>query len=282
VYGLAWADKKLKNWIFTLGTTLAGNPSSRVRHRVIATADGTGRETERYHKEVPQPKVIEDAYREFGLIDQHDLNRQGYLNLVEGWRTELWWKRAFTTITGVTVTDSYNMYSNDYGRKLSNNPAAINDRTSFNRTLFVSMIRNQEGVVGVAAQRGQATPSYAAASSLGRRARSTPTSSVADSAGDDEGSQQEHALGSLTSLPFYAQPRKVRKDNGERCKTGVKRTCVVCRDLCSHYCVGCSSDDLYRCVDDLPAHKICCICSPTAGKACFELHIKGNGANKRK
>jgi hypothetical protein len=52
------------------------------------------KETRRFTKVIPQPKVIEEGYDKFNYIDDHDHKRQGILNLEEGWRTLFWWKRV--------------------------------------------------------------------------------------------------------------------------------------------------------------------------------------------
>lgn len=90
-------------------TTLPGNPHVKHRHRRTEDENGVG-VTERYTREVPRPRMIENHFKQFSTIDVHDHLRQGSLRMEEAWQTQKWWHRIFATILGVTDTDCFLAY----------------------------------------------------------------------------------------------------------------------------------------------------------------------------
>ena len=55
-------------------------------------------------------RAIEQFYRHFGAVDQHDHLRQGSLEVEHLWCTKTWWHRLFGSILGMIVTDAYLAY----------------------------------------------------------------------------------------------------------------------------------------------------------------------------
>ena len=109
--------KKLKTIISNVGTT---HPSLqehiRYRHRKVLSEDGRSYLTQRYPKVIPMPRMVEDFFRHFSVIDIHDHLRQGTLQFHAHWRTLTWWHRLFSTILGIIVVDAYNAYKFEFRR----------------------------------------------------------------------------------------------------------------------------------------------------------------------
>jgi len=109
--------KKLKTIISNVGTT---HPSlqehTRYRHRKVLSEDGRSYLTQRYPKVIPMPRMVEDFFRHFSVIDIHDHLRQGTLKFHAHWRTLTWWHRRFSTILGIIVVDAYNAYKFEFRR----------------------------------------------------------------------------------------------------------------------------------------------------------------------
>jgi hypothetical protein len=102
LYALAWADKKTKLLISTLGSTAMADPA--IRNRARLRSDG---KTERYVIKIPRPQLVKDFYACFNAVDTNDQFRQGILKLEDHWRTHSWVTRAITTIFGVILTNAH-------------------------------------------------------------------------------------------------------------------------------------------------------------------------------
>jgi hypothetical protein len=107
-FALCWADKKGKNIITNVGTTLPGAPSLRPRHRKIVVDNEE--QTEKYWKSIPRPHMIELMFSGFAAIDINDHLRQGSISFHTHWLTPNWWHRMYSTILGVIITNSFMLY----------------------------------------------------------------------------------------------------------------------------------------------------------------------------
>jgi len=115
IFACAWKDKKVKQIIFTRGTTLQGEPKQRRRTRRIPDVNNPNRyllNRRTFH--IRRPKIIEMMFHGFSAIDVHDHYRQGSLNMEEGWQTKSWWNRMFASIFGMIVTNAYFAYEFEY------------------------------------------------------------------------------------------------------------------------------------------------------------------------
>jgi hypothetical protein len=104
VVGCGWMIKMIKFFVFTCGTTLAGNPHN-VEYSRKVTKNGVW-DTEKYLKTTPRPSLVEEElFDGSNVIDVHDHYRQGTLHMEGAWHTKTWWHRIFCTMLGVTITD---------------------------------------------------------------------------------------------------------------------------------------------------------------------------------
>ena len=112
LYAIGWQDKRLKAIISTCGTTFPGNPSVRLRSKLV---EEDGQLTEVHHKiYVPRPETVENYFNNFNSIDFHDHLRQGSLKLEISWQTKIWWHRIFATLFGMCITDAYFAFKLEY------------------------------------------------------------------------------------------------------------------------------------------------------------------------
>ncbi len=119
------------SWIVLEHTSPSGTPMICIgykynRKRVLTflmtkgcgnTTPGKGYETsyiredgERVNKTIDRPDVISRYFQAAGLIDQHNHNRQGTLQLEDKWVTQCGYYRIFTTFVGIVATDSWLSY----------------------------------------------------------------------------------------------------------------------------------------------------------------------------
>ncbi len=110
MHAVGWYDRTLKTMITNVGTSKAGQPSIRNRHRKLFDTIRKVEVTQRYQIAVPRPHFIELLYECFSNVDIHDHYRQGSLGLHRVWKTKHWWHRLFSTIFGIIVVDSYYHY----------------------------------------------------------------------------------------------------------------------------------------------------------------------------
>ncbi len=101
--------KRLKTIISTRGSTIAGAPSRRFRHRREEVVDGI-EQTIRWAIDVQRPQMIEILLNNFSTVDVHDHYRQGSLCLEESWKTNTWFHCIFTTMLGIVSTDFFLAY----------------------------------------------------------------------------------------------------------------------------------------------------------------------------
>ena len=80
------------------GATTSGVPFTTWFH------DTYGNRVERY---VDRPAVLSRYFLHNNLVDSHNQRRQGELELEERWVVKCGWLRCFTTIFGITVTDTH-------------------------------------------------------------------------------------------------------------------------------------------------------------------------------
>jgi len=110
MHAVGWYDRTLKTIITNVGTSLAGRPSIRTRHRKGMDTIRQVELTQRYEISVQRPYFIELLYKYFSCVDIHDHYRQGSLALHNVWKTKTWWHRLFSTIFGMLVVDSFYYY----------------------------------------------------------------------------------------------------------------------------------------------------------------------------
>jgi len=114
IFALGWSDKKGKQFIFNSGTTLDGNPSVRKRHRSEWNDERHQYEFKTYEKVVNRPKIVEDIFKSFSVIDIHDHLRQGSLAIERQWNTNKWPLRLFQTVLGMIITNAYLLMRYEY------------------------------------------------------------------------------------------------------------------------------------------------------------------------
>ena len=85
IIALGWADRKLKMFVASRGTTLEGEPARRPRQR-IEVIDGRP-QTVTYEKVIKRPALVEMFFKFFSSIDIHNRYKQGALAMEESWKT---------------------------------------------------------------------------------------------------------------------------------------------------------------------------------------------------
>lgn len=59
-------------------------------------------------KDIPQPEVVSNYFKDSDAADNHNKSCQGDLALEEDWRTIDCWFKIATTFIGITATDTWN------------------------------------------------------------------------------------------------------------------------------------------------------------------------------
>ena len=139
IYAMGWNDKQLKSIVSTCGTTLAGFPSRRPRHRKVFR-DGEW-VTKVYYKEVKRPHRIADFLQYFSVIDVHDHYRQGSLEIERHWITHSWWHRMFSTIFRMCIVDAYLCFKFEAIQR-QELPSKVDDFSTFLGKLAYQLIFN--------------------------------------------------------------------------------------------------------------------------------------------
>jgi len=65
-------------------------------------------------KVVNRPKIVEDIFKSFSVIDIHDHLRQGSLAIERQWNTNKWPLRLFQTVLGMIITNAYLLMRYEY------------------------------------------------------------------------------------------------------------------------------------------------------------------------
>lgn len=114
IIAVGWCSKHdmIKTFIGTRSTTLPGTPLVVQRSKQVSV-DGIWQRVNE-SKETTRPKLIEDLFKYFSVIDYHDRLRQGYLQMEINWKTKKWWHRLFATLLSMIFTDCYLAYSYEY------------------------------------------------------------------------------------------------------------------------------------------------------------------------
>jgi hypothetical protein len=105
-------SKMLKMFIGTTSTTLPGPPLV-VQRTKIDVIDNI-RQRVHINKSTERPKLVHDLFEHFSTIDHHDHLRQGNLQMEIFWKTKVWWRRLFTTLLAMVLTDCYLAYSYEF------------------------------------------------------------------------------------------------------------------------------------------------------------------------
>ena len=113
IYGLAWSDKKGKQFVFSTGITTEGRDSVRIRHKREWSEEMNDFISVQYEKRVKRPRIVEEIHDAFSTIDIHDHFRQGSLAIERQWPTKKWQIRIFETVFGMIITNSYLAYVYD-------------------------------------------------------------------------------------------------------------------------------------------------------------------------
>ena len=249
IYALGWADKKLKMFAATRGSTLPGNPSIRPRDR-IDLVNGN-RTTVHYERVVKRPKMVEQIYTYFSAIDIHNHYRQGTLALEETWGTHCWWHRIFSTILGMIATDAYFMYRLEFDN-------VEHDQSRLSFLDFTALMAGELIKNTYLQDQGP---------HLRRRQRDLQNDE------SDEDETDIHTLKALRKLPYYADT------------AGPQRRCCWkhCRDVTAgsnrshktaYYCHDCSPSDMLQRRKPQTLDGIKCFCNPTTERNCFLEHIR--------
>jgi len=138
-YGCVWKDCKGKMIISNCSSLHEGEPAKKRRHKKV---ERDGRVVcAIVEKAVRRPKMIEDVFKYFSVIDVHDHYRQGSLHLETTWKTTKWWHRVFTTIYGMTITDAFLASRYEHSKNIASSVPHI-DFTGFLDRLCNLMINN--------------------------------------------------------------------------------------------------------------------------------------------
>jgi hypothetical protein len=138
-YGCVWKDSKGKMIISNCSSLHEGEPAKKRRHK---RGYKDGREVCLIvEKEVKRPKMVEDVFKYFSVIDVHDHYRQGSLSLESTWKTTKWWHRVFATIYGMTITDAFLASRYEYSKNFSTSVPHVGF-TDFLDKLCYLMINN--------------------------------------------------------------------------------------------------------------------------------------------
>jgi hypothetical protein len=105
LFAICWNDRKAKTVLSTRGTTSEGPPSLRPRHKKVI--ENGILNTIQYTKSIKRPSMIEQFFRFFAAVDNHDQLRQGSIGLEREWITHTWWHRLFATVFSICVVDAF-------------------------------------------------------------------------------------------------------------------------------------------------------------------------------
>ena len=93
------SSKHVNTYVSTAGTTVPALSKAQVtRHDEHGNA---------VPLEFGRPALVEVYASAAGVIDNHNMLRQGELALEKHWKTHNWWIRVITTIIGISVVDSW-------------------------------------------------------------------------------------------------------------------------------------------------------------------------------
>ena len=244
IYAMGWNDKKLTSIVSTCGTTVAGLPSRRPRHRKVFR-DGEW-VTEVYVKEVKRTRMIADFFQYFSIIDVHDHYRQGSLELERHWITHCWWHRMFSTIFGICIVDAYLCFKFEVIQR-QELPSRLMTFQHFLAGIFNDLIeeghnfREQDGSANVSSPE---VPEVNTSLTLHLHE------------GQSHFQFQVHYLAPLSTLPFGPQ-------KASRCLRRCRHK--GCGKNASCYCVGCSNVEQKIIVP---------YCGPSTGRLCFAKHMQ--------
>ena len=261
---VAWKAKKLITTISTIGNTLPGDNQVLQRHkRVLVNADGEEfYETERYTKTLPRPKVIQNLFSNFSLIDIHDHYRQGILHLEASWHTKKYWHRMFSTLLGMIFTNSYFLYRHDYLISHNNSDVGMDTFQDFLGVLAYQLIFNPfEKSLNLRSL--TFNDSQTTVSSL-----STSRSSIGSVKYDCKENLVGgciHSIRPIMELPAFQAKKLDRKK-----KWYPKLRCRLCHQPCAHYCVDCS--ELHKEIFD-SRKDVFAIHGLNGDKGCYYQHI---------
>lgn len=208
VRAVGWGDKKVKSFVATCDTTVAGEPHQKKQWK--NHNNGT---TEYFTKGVPRPRMACDYYDGCQIIDAHNAARQGRGLGLEMRPTTRWQLRFFQTFVGFVEVDALHCYTyfaaGDDGPKQS----------EFVRTVAKALVNNTRGGAHqpLRPPRGGGRPAAAASSS-----------------------PQPHELLSLARTEYGRERQRQAELTGLhkpctlRCRECATRTtfcCLTCSDL---------------------------------------------------
>jgi len=133
IFAHGWFDRKTKLIVTTCGTTVPGTDSKRERHKKVVV-DGKW-QTQRYFKNVPRTKLVEEMFAGFSRVDIHDHLRQGSLGLERTWITRRWYVRLFATVLGICVVDAFYAHAYEHEHEQM-------DFTTFCKKLTYELVKN--------------------------------------------------------------------------------------------------------------------------------------------
>jgi hypothetical protein len=238
MYACGWHDKKLKTIVSNVGTTLPGSVSVRHRHKIVSV---NGEDTTiRRDMLIKRPKMIEDFFEFFSVVDVHDHLRQGSLRMEEAWKTKNWVHRLFATIFGIILTDSYLAYKLHKSRNSSSPPVPY---SIFMGRLCKQMIENDP-------------------------LRATRSTSSNDPCHETPGVCLNHTCHQLIRHPYYSDLRGSGQKPRVRCRV------EGCKRKTGTYCITCSKFEQKECRNqESRVMGIFGVCSTGTGRDCYGKHI---------
>ena len=240
MYACGWHDLKLKTIVSNIGTTLRGSDSVRLRHK-LAIVDGK-ETTIRHTKLIKRPRMIEEFFDYFSVVDVHDHLRQGSLAIEESWKTKTWAHRVFATVFGIILTDCYLAYKMEKSRHTVS--PAVDDFATFLGKLTKQMIENDP-------------------------TRITRGVSTANESKDSAEVEIPHQQCQLIDHQNYSYLQGT--DSRPRIKCKVDN----CKFRTGTYCVSCSTFAQLECRNDYTrANGIFGVCSTTTGRQCYAKHLE--------
>ena len=105
--GYKYNQRRVLTFISTRGKTTPGDPY------IAHYTDDNGHLVE---VPIPRPELISDYFNRSGAIDENNASRQGEMALEKCWLTQDCWFRLITSMTAVSIVDTYKLYKYLCGR----------------------------------------------------------------------------------------------------------------------------------------------------------------------
>lgn len=242
MYAIGWKHSNISTVIANAGLTTDGSPYINSYTHLVENNNVI--EEEHVSEEITRPQMVSLYYENYNAIDINDHLRQDSLALEEVWGTTKWYIRLFTTILGITFTDSY--FGWKYEKFTLSGVQNANELkfNSFLDTLAYELIYNEYITEGRELRSQDTDVSYYYLFCFFSRTLYKQDLFI-------------HELKLLREHAYYTSKEKQL----DRCR----RNCSVCNTQTSYYCALCSSVDIDG--------KIYAVCRPVRnGKSCLDGH----------